>query len=1098
IALALPGAIASDFARRYGPLFRGDLAEFGSQLYEQPLAFGLDALALGGLAAGAGKAVGQAAIKGTAAAGEATQLARKLLEAGVAPRTAQAAGVRGGLEALGAERPLSALVSLAQRTLPRATSTLVGDRFIPSATAYNPVTRGALGPIGRRLTEPLSALEGRVGALQGEISAAVEIGQKVPENLIAEYGLRSSLLKQAQELGLERIAKPAISDAMANLSSRRFFAKMNGQVLNNRLAAARRVQEEALPFFREAPDLEKVGADWMTGMNVRYGEESAQWFARQEARVGAPIETRNLAPAMVPTAAGGLIQGTPFRTALSDAGRAALEGGNPIATRTEAVVEKLRAYRARLEDPSDLVHQRIEEAAAEIDATDRLIDHLYAGLDRQILHDAPGPETIAAESRFTDRMRLLDMEKMVDEFDSLKSTPRQVLEETYVPLRLKYGAKWNEAGTALEGGPSVAELDDAFRAANEAAPTYFPFINLETMKGSDFFTSKQLVGANIYARDPHLRRMKGVLLMEGSYLRNPVEALTRRAIRGVRAQETFRQIMGATVTFGRPITKTADLPPGYVVIAPDLLFLRHRTGFHLEDKMDDLLSQGLDRDSAAAEALDSVTIKNIEDVARMVEAGDVKMWAVPKVVADRMTDAARAAGFVSGKGRLWYDNVMQAWRGLVLSGSPRWTVNNFLGNAVFGAMQGVKTADVIRSLGAHFTEQILKRESPFLTEIRRLPGFEDVPSGFVSSTIAQYEYVKPALASSKTYQTLQRAGQRRPITWAKRFGEENRRLNGIIEDAYRTASFLTAAERQVGIGAIRRTARPFMSAQRRIGDILERGFDENAARAALAEVTHFYGNYGALGPYERHVVRRFIFPFYGFFKHQAKLLLSFPFEYPGRAEVLRSLGETTRELTEEYGPMPEWLEGAMPFGPPGQGEIPFFTSRGPNPFNMSFSAMTEMLSPALKVILERSSGKNLFTGQPFSDPDVIRPYGTDQAFQIIRDAQGNPVDVVPLAGQPLPGFLEHLLQQVPQYEMAEEAIAQGKTYDTSTLLDALGGNAAIVDPATGQPKYPTGFPQQLLKLAGLGLTPYDLQRYQDRLLQLQKAALTQATNQGAY
>lgn len=1142
----LPPAVAEDFGRRYGSLLPGGApaSQAINELQENPLSYILDALTVATAGASAAGSFGGAAVKGSeAAAAAAKEALDGLIEVGVRPRTAAAAATRTGLEALAAERPLSGLEKAASALLPAQTKALIGGQLVPTTQAYNPLTRLAISPVQKALTEPVGALESRVGALEGQIAAVGKTN--VPSELISEYGYQSDLLGRVKEAGLERISKPFVSDKMADMAARRFLASTNSRFLKTRLQETSRYQAALKPLMKEAPELAQEGAGWMTGMNASLGDTPAEWFTNQEARAGIPLESRTLDLGA---------EAPPMRTALSPAGEVARASADPLAERTEAVVERLRAYQQRLADPEDIVHERIASADAEIDATNRIIDHLYSDLDRQLLHVGPGPETAAAGERLVGTTRLLDMEKMVDEFDSLQSTPRQVLEETYVPLRLKYGAQWDDEGVSLAGTeaqvakvegwvekraaaifrhedptaspvdltqaeamaraeieagaapktvteaaervatqtrvPTVEELDDAFRASGEAAPTYFPFMNPEKLKNSDWFTAKKLVGSNIYSRDPHLNRMKGVLLMEGSYVRDPVEALTRRAARGVRAQETFRQMMDVVKEFGNPIAKTDDVPMGHVVVAPDLLFLAKRTGFKLEDTLDDLLSRGLDRDSAMAQALESVMMKNTDDIAKLIESGNVQMWAVPKVVADRLNDASRYAGFISGKTRLWHDSVIQAWRGLVLSGSPRWVVNNFLGNTLFAGMQGAKVADVVRALGAHFKEEVLGRESEFLAELRKLPGYENVPSGFVSSTVGQYEYAKPGLADSRTYRALARLGQTKPVTWAEHFGRGMRTLNGIIEESYRSASYLAAAEKQLGISAIRRTASSFMGAERRVAGIMKAGFDETRATAALNDVTHFFGDYGALGPFERHVLRRWMFPFWAFYKHQAKLLLSFPFEYPGRTKVLQALADVNNDMMEEYGPVPSWLEGALPLSPPGS-QVEFLSTRGANPFSMTFEPWTGMLSPVLKVAIEQATGRSLFTGNEFTDKNVITPFGTDQRFRLQYGENGQVIGADPVE-RVAPGLLESVLQQVPQYDMLKDVIAGGKTYDTSTLVDALQGDAAMIDPNTGQPRYPTSLADKLAGLAGANTYDYDLGSYQQSLRQQELEAIAAA------
>jgi hypothetical protein len=94
--------------------------------------------------------------------------------------------------------------------------------------------------------------------------------------------------------------------------------------------------------------------------------------------------------------------------------------------------------------------------------------------------------------------------------------------------------------------------------------------------------------------------------------------------------------------------------------------------------------------------LDRVMLRNTEDVTKALDGGS-DLWAVPEHVAkqmERASDLAKVVG--STTVQLAWDTPMKAWRGLVLTASPRWVVNNILGNTTFALMQGVKTADVLR------------------------------------------------------------------------------------------------------------------------------------------------------------------------------------------------------------------------------------------------------------------------------------------------------------------------------------------------------------------------------------------------------------------
>jgi hypothetical protein len=659
--------------------------------------------------------------------------------------------------------------------------------------------------------------------------------------------------------------------------------------------------------------------------------------------------------------------------------------------------------------------------------------------------------------------------------------------------------------------PDALLLDDAFYGNDLVQPSYFPHIRNEGAKGgSDFFPVKRAAGANILARDPHEARFFGTLMKEGNYITDPMEAFTRRAARRAREVNTYNSWSTRIKRMGRVVTDAEQIPDGWVAVSPDALFLKHRIHMQFIEKLEDYRLNGMDPDAAFAQALDDVGQRTLDDLDTLLGEGKPQVYAIPKALDEEMGAAAKWARAGGGKYvRAAYDPFMNTWRSLVLTGSPRWVVNNILGNTVMGAMQGVKVADVARILGERLRALFAKwaqdkpwlagvadafgppelREKSLAARVETLPYEGLTGSGFFGKN--NLEQYRPNLGKDAAETKIGRfvQGTRTPgtkantaLTLPRRFSDAVRSLNGEIEASFREASFLTAVEKQQGRNAIQRTGRTFWKSDRRINDIMKNGYDEAAARAAVEEVDHFFGNYTALGPFERHVIRRWLVPFWGFYKHTVKLMMTFPVQYPLRAQVLRGLTLATQEMIKEYGPLPSWLESAIPLSPPG-GEVSFLRTAGANPFTGMFEDPTQMLSPAIKMFLEQSTGKDMFTGEGFTDANTYTPFGSDQAYNLQT--------LQPVAA-PRPGILEHLLSQVPQYDMLKKAVAGGTTYDTATLLDALQGKGVILDPDTGEPKYPQSVIEQLQKLSGFNTQPYDVGAYQEMLTEDQKAALTEA------
>jgi hypothetical protein len=259
--------------------------------------------------------------------------------------------------------------------------------------------------------------------------------------------------------------------------------------------------------------------------------------------------------------------------------------------------------------------------------------------------------------------------------------------------------------------------------------------------------------------------------------------------------------------------------------------------------------------------------------------------------------------------------------------------------------------------------------------------------------------------------------------------------------------------------------------------IMSDGFNESKAKLALDEVNHFFGDYTRMSPFERHVVRRFIFPFWGFYRHQIKLLVTYPFDYPGRAIVLSNLGEVHQEMMKQYGPLPSWLDGARC-----RSALRALRSRSsrrgaPTRSRARSSRRPRCCRRSSRWRSSRPPAGASTTAQPFTDRSVIENYGGMR----INAETGQE------AGNTAPGILEALLRNVPQYQELEQAVAGGKTYDTANLIDILSGQGAQTD-ATGAPKYPTDAGEQLMKLLGMSTTDYNLGGYQSYLAAQQEMA----------
>lgn len=1113
----LPSGIRKAYGANYGPLVHGHVGTFAQQFAEHPLSYLLDLGAVAGAAAKGVGLAGEATLAGTDAARTADITSQALQEAGIANRgggflvkglgKADAAGVRAGLEQLAARGELSPTMSAARHLLPSSTAKLVeGEGLVTGVTAQNPLYRSLLAPAKRLMTEPIAGVEDQLAQVRASIESAAQRGIEPMAQDRAAYAHLTNILDDAKAVGLTRIDKPKVATFNAWRSGGRLIADAKGKALLARQELSKRYIEPIVAAIKEDPTVTDTFHLQASGLDVNVeGLTPAKWakkplYQAPEART-VPLRQ----PALVGAGGGGMGAAAVVDARLPAEELAAAAKVTPaFAQRSQAVLDKLQGFIDNLENNRAQMEQNGWDVTAQVDGAQRVQRAVSEGLRRQVAH-ASKKEVIPAGIRAQDEVRLVDLERNANGWERMYRTPKDILDRAYFPLRQKYGARF--VGDQLEGGPSVAQLDDSLHGAGVAQPVYYPYMDLNNLKSSDFFTSKQLRGANIYAKDASDKQLKGALLREGTYVTDPVEAYTRRAARAVRAQETFNLFDTMIKHFGRVIPDAESLPNGWVAVSPDQLFIQHRTHMSFLNRLDELTAEGKDADAAIATAVRETSLTNMRDIDSAL-AGGAKVYAVPKVVVDQLNAASRWASFGGKNARLFWDTPQQVWRGLVLTGSPRWIINNLLGNTIFAGMQGVKTADALRILGEHFRamasawagrhggeigqsiSELLGpgeiRAGSLAGRVRALPGAEAIGSGFSTNSLEQY---RPQLgleaAKTTTGKLIQKAQMAtgRTASGIRTYTAFMRHVNGEVEDAFREASYLTAAEKAVGKTTVQRTARTFWRSKHRVEDLMASGFDEVKATQALKEVNSFFGDYSHLSPFERHMVRRFVFPFYSFYRHATKLILTYPFENPLRATVINALAAADQEMMDQYGPVPEWLRSAVPLSAPGS-EVSFLTGAGPNPFNVTGQDWVSGLNPMLKVALERSIGRDLFTGRTYSDENVFTPYGSDVQIDM---RTGKPIE-----GHVLPSPIEQFLSNIPQYTTLKKIVAGGKTYDTATLLDVLQGHGVIKDTA-GATKYPTQTVDEILKYLGLPTTTYDLGSYQQRLADAQ----AQAAQQGA-
>lgn len=338
---------------------------------------------------------------------------------------------------------------------------------------------------------------------------------------------------------------------------------------------------------------------------------------------------------------------------------------------------------------------------------------------------------------------------------------------------------------------------------------------------------------------------------------------------------------------------------------------------------------------------------------------------------DRTLRAFSAQGLpqrVPAIGRLvtFSGKVLNPWRHLLLTLSPRFYANNLVGNAILGSLEmgvGPKAfrawQEAYRSLKKETVEGQVVRG-------RRLP-----PELFGAS-------LRQEMQGGRLTQAIRDFSRRH--TGRDLSLEAVGRLNSYIDELARAAVYIHARRRGVS--------------------------DAQAISTSLRALV----NYSDLSPFERSVIRQ-IFPFYAFQKGMLKRAVRLPLDHPLRTAALSKvsllLGGYTEEERRQY---PDYLFAGIPLG---RGQV---STRGINPFQDSLALATPegiigSLSPLVEVPI-RAGFDVPEKGFEYGRPLKVDPYGFLQPDVTLREGIATTVRDLPPA-RLIPGLQPESPYQTP-------------------------------------------------------------------------------------
>lgn len=480
-----------------------------------------------------------------------------------------------------------------------------------------------------------------------------------------------------------------------------------------------------------------------------------------------------------------------------------------------------------------------------------------------------------------------------------------------------------------------------------------------------------------------------------------------------------------------------------------------------------------------------------------------KFTFVPKQVADNLNKQIVAS---NPHWKLFFDKPMNVWRPLVL-GTPRWVVNNFIGNIFLNTLRGVGVKSYARAMRSFWNDY--RREHGKSANMRWLDlAPEQVRRGFAEYELQQAEARIGDLGLKPLPKKIYGAGKavvEAPVighgvqALKKGWFENVQKVNTIVEDIFRRANYFRGAfpeaKRRMATGARKETIGRAVKGLAETGDLLDevrrltaevtpydpvvKGlrpgkevWNTPAAERLIGKVNEFLFDYSKMDRWERRVMRT-IFPFYSWYKNILGLLVKLPAKYPGRARAMTGLGQMAEEMSSDTAErdMPEYMRSAVrgkdSRGPdPLTGEMAdlttFWGTRGMNPVATLGEARSwqNMLNPFLRAGIETASSRDLLTGRPLERAGQTRDILTGKYWKIGKSGE---LEEMPKAGG-LKMFTSRMANQTPLLRIALDSLAQGQRYGDS-FMEVRPGSKKSADKWRG-----------VLRLAGFPYTKVDLER----------------------
>ena len=547
-----------------------------------------------------------------------------------------------------------------------------------------------------------------------------------------------------------------------------------------------------------------------------------------------------------------------------------------------------------------------------------------------------------------------------------------------LPINNYASIKYNKPIEQLSDVEKADALKDIQKLPDDQKPFYVPVMFDDKLRASDFFADS----IKRYKPNELKQRKVGMGLEEnlrgGKRVYDPVELANRLDAHRIKLVNTENMINEIIDNFAKPYNlKTDKILDGYVPFNPDSFLKFYRGAIDLNEATLRKIEELGNIDTALKEAIQE-SIRNMSDdvVEYLGVTKNNNIYQIPKEVADTLMSGKNKKG--------WFESLIDmgtaGFKRKVLGTSPKWFINNRIGNGIMAGLKGVLPQDYIRALNKNLDKYLpddLKGKSLYEAEktiIGRTGGGDRGAFGntmrFLGGEFLDTSELKGASKlKTELVNTLALPGKVINYVTDLMF-----KFNQYFENLERKAVYLKNVDK-VGKEMIKNAGQNIVKQE----ELLKYVQDNSAVlEQVMKNVDNTLGDYINMTPVERRVLRKFV-PFYSWYRTITRYTLSLPESNPIRASLVNKLMIATSEEDES---LPEYQQGAIDTGYSSDitgkplvmnysHSIPFqtFEETGDNPIGL--------LNPLITQSIEGLQGRRNFMNMPFISPNYenIFPYG---------------------------------------------------------------------------------------------------------------------------